>query len=212
VHLYSLYHEVQSRSYEKGGIATPKHTLKDQITLIGELSILDVRDDGGNRVIKTARFVDQSYTGMLVLILFEPYLIWMNEGRFTLHGLNAAAGRDGCRICAVVVVCCGRCLMDKIRRVKFFRIGFLAPGKGSVPGVVNARTVNITAIVKARFKCPAAGKVEMSAFRVCGFYLLGFSNRNAAAIAECLFKPPSLTLRQASFVAQRRSRLVNPVH
>ncbi|HZW12808.1 MAG TPA: hypothetical protein VFF81_06420 [Noviherbaspirillum sp.] len=72
----------------KAGVAFPKHMLKEQITLGGELSILDVRDDGVNRVIKTARLVDNSYTEKRVLILFEPHIIWMNEGRFTLHGFE----------------------------------------------------------------------------------------------------------------------------
>lgn len=70
------------------GVAVPKYALKEQVSWAGELSILDVRDDGVNRVIKTARLVDESFAERRVQVLFEPHVVWMNEGRFTLQGFE----------------------------------------------------------------------------------------------------------------------------
>lgn len=70
------------------GVAVPKYALKEQASWTGELSILDVRDDGVNRVIKTARLVDESFAPTKVHVLFEPHIVWMNDGRFTLQGFE----------------------------------------------------------------------------------------------------------------------------
>lgn len=70
------------------GVAVPKYALKEQVSWTGELSILDVRDDGVNRVIKTARLADESFAEKRIQVLFEPHIVWMNEGRFTLQGFE----------------------------------------------------------------------------------------------------------------------------
>lgn len=70
------------------GVSVPKYALKEQVSWLGELSILDLRDDGVNRVIKTARLVDESFTQTKVRVLYEPHIVWMNEGRFTLQGFE----------------------------------------------------------------------------------------------------------------------------
>lgn len=66
----------------------PRYALKEQVNWRGELAILDVRDDGVNRVIKTARLVDESFAEKRVEVLYEPHIVWMNEGRFTLQGFE----------------------------------------------------------------------------------------------------------------------------
>ena len=70
------------------GVAIPKYTLKEQVRWTGELVVMDVRDDGVNRVIKTARLTDTSWAEKRIEILYEPHLVWMNEGRFTLQGFE----------------------------------------------------------------------------------------------------------------------------
>lgn len=70
------------------GVAVPKYALKDQVAWYGELVVLDVRDDGVNRTIKTARLADLSVAQKRTDVLFDPHLIWMNEGRFTLQGFE----------------------------------------------------------------------------------------------------------------------------
>ncbi len=70
------------------GVALPKYAIKDAVRWRGELVIMDVRDEGVNRVIKTARLAEQSYEEKRVEILYEPHIVWMNEGRFTLQGFE----------------------------------------------------------------------------------------------------------------------------
>jgi hypothetical protein len=67
---------------------TQKCALKNQIYWDGNLEILDVRDDGVNRVIKTARLAESSFGKKRVMVLFEPHIVWMSEGRFTLQGFE----------------------------------------------------------------------------------------------------------------------------
>lgn len=72
----------------RAGVAVPKYELKNQVHWIGDLVVLDVRDDGVNRVIKTARLAYQSFDEQKTDVLFEPHIVWMNEGRFTLQGFE----------------------------------------------------------------------------------------------------------------------------
>lgn len=72
----------------RDGIAVPKYQIKDQSDWRGDLVILDVRDDGVNRVIRTARMTDYSYGTKRVEVLYEPHIVWMNEDRFTLAGFE----------------------------------------------------------------------------------------------------------------------------
>ena len=70
------------------GVAVPKYTLKDQVYWEGELAVMDVRDDGVNRIIKIARLNDHLYGNAGIKLLYEPHIVWMNEGRFTLQGFE----------------------------------------------------------------------------------------------------------------------------
>jgi hypothetical protein len=70
------------------GVVLPKYALRDQPRRVGDLSILDVRDDGVNRSIKTARLVYESFGGRRMDLLYEPHIVWMNENRFTLQGFE----------------------------------------------------------------------------------------------------------------------------
>lgn len=72
----------------RDGVALPKYALKDQACWTGELVVTDVRDEGVHRVIKTARLTDLSWSEKRVEILYEPHLVWMNDGRFTLQGFE----------------------------------------------------------------------------------------------------------------------------
>lgn len=70
------------------GVALPKYALKGAARWRGALVIMDVRDETVNRVIKTARLAEQSYGEKRIEILYEPHIVWMNEGRFTLQGFE----------------------------------------------------------------------------------------------------------------------------
>jgi hypothetical protein len=70
------------------GVAVPKYALREQVSWTGALSIIDVRDEGVNRVIKTARLLDETFADKRVQVLFEPHIVWLNEGRFTLQGFE----------------------------------------------------------------------------------------------------------------------------
>jgi hypothetical protein len=72
----------------QAGVAVPKYALKNQLYWDGNLEVLDVRDDGVNRVIKTARLAESSFGKKRVMVLFEPHIVWMSEGRFTLQGFE----------------------------------------------------------------------------------------------------------------------------
>lgn len=74
---------MQSSSNAGAGVAVPQYALRDQTYWHGDLLILDTRDDGVNRVIKTARLATES--AERVMVLFERHIVWMNEERFTLQ-------------------------------------------------------------------------------------------------------------------------------
>ena len=70
------------------GMAIPKYAFRKQVHWTGELVVMDGRDDNVNRTIKTARLTDTSWAEKRIEILYEPHLVWMNEGRFTLQGFE----------------------------------------------------------------------------------------------------------------------------
>jgi len=70
------------------GVAVPKYALKEQARLEGELQVLDTRDEGINRVVKVGRLEDHSYGYKRVEMLYDPHLVWLNEGRFTFAGFE----------------------------------------------------------------------------------------------------------------------------
>ncbi|MDB5794544.1 MAG: hypothetical protein JWR25_923 [Noviherbaspirillum sp.] len=79
----------------ENGVVLPKYSLRDQVKQVGDLTIQDGRDDGVNRVVKTARLTYDDYRGKRMDILYEPHIVWMNERRFTLQGFERvpSAGR-----------------------------------------------------------------------------------------------------------------------
>jgi len=72
----------------KHGVAVPKYELKNQVDWQGNLMILDGRDEGLNRTVKTARLALDGSGERRIEVLFEPHIVWMNEDRFTLQGFE----------------------------------------------------------------------------------------------------------------------------
>lgn len=67
----------------KDGIAVPKHYLKEHVSGEGDLLVMDTQDDHLRRMVKVAKFSIPNY---VTYVLFDPHLVWLNEGRFTLQG------------------------------------------------------------------------------------------------------------------------------
>lgn len=88
----------------QAGVAVPKYALKNQIDWDGELEILDVLDDGVNRVIKAARLAENYLGKKRVRVLFEPHIVWMSEGRLTLQDFERAARGESRRIRTVMAL------------------------------------------------------------------------------------------------------------
>jgi hypothetical protein len=60
----------------------------------GMLEVLDVRDDGVGRTVKVARLTAGIGPTRRQEILYEPHLIWMSAGRFTLAGFERVQAGD----------------------------------------------------------------------------------------------------------------------
>jgi hypothetical protein len=65
----------------------PKWKLREY-TPPGQLEVLDVRDDGVGRSIKVARHTAGEGALLRQEVLYEPHLVWMNDGRFTIAGFE----------------------------------------------------------------------------------------------------------------------------
>jgi hypothetical protein len=72
----------------RAGVDLPKWSLRETAPTPGELEVLDVRDDGVGRTVKVARLDAGIGPIRRQEILYEPHLIWMSEGRFTLAGFE----------------------------------------------------------------------------------------------------------------------------
>lgn len=72
----------------RAGVDIPKLDLKHVGDWSRELVIMDIREDGMHRYVRVAKHTSQSYGKPLVAVLYEPHIIWMNEGRFTLAGFE----------------------------------------------------------------------------------------------------------------------------
>lgn len=72
----------------RAGIDLPKWSLRETAPTPGVLEVLDVRDDGVGRTVKIARLTAGIGPTRRQEILYEPHLIWMSGGRFTLAGFE----------------------------------------------------------------------------------------------------------------------------
>jgi hypothetical protein len=70
------------------GVDLPKWKLRELASKPGALAVLDVRDDGVGRSIKVARHTSGEGQLQLQDVLYEPHLIWMSDGRFTIAGFE----------------------------------------------------------------------------------------------------------------------------
>lgn len=77
----------------EAGVQIPKGELKYQVTHTGDLKVIDTLENGYNRVVKVAQFTTD---GMgYVMELFDVELVWMNDDRFTLKGIEKVASDRG---------------------------------------------------------------------------------------------------------------------
>lgn len=72
----------------RAGVDLPKHSLRETAPTPGVLEVVDVRDDGVSRYVKIARLTVIIGSIRRQDILYEPHLIWMSAGRFTLAGFE----------------------------------------------------------------------------------------------------------------------------
>lgn len=72
----------------KDGVDLPKWKLREFTPRPGQLQVMDVRDDGVGRSIKVARHTSGEGALRCQEVLYEPHLIWMSAGRFTLAGFE----------------------------------------------------------------------------------------------------------------------------
>lgn len=82
------------------GVALPRYQVSGDSGRLGELSIRDERDEGLYRVVKVARLkcgAAPEGSKPYVYMLFDPHIVWLQNGRFTLHGFEREY-RDGKRV------------------------------------------------------------------------------------------------------------------
>lgn len=70
------------------GVDQPKWKLRELVAVLGQLEVLDVRDDGVGRSIKVARHTSGEGQLRRQTVLYEPHLVWMSDGRFTIAGFE----------------------------------------------------------------------------------------------------------------------------
>lgn len=75
----------------KEGVALQKHRLKQQSGSEGTLLVMDTQDGHLRRTVKIAKFTIENYAEYM---LYEPHIVWVNEGRFVLQGYERVL-RDG---------------------------------------------------------------------------------------------------------------------
>lgn len=77
----------------RAGIALRRKQIFDRFNHgnLGELTIAESTDQGLHRLVQLARFTRGTYEETL----FEPRLLWMNEGRFMLTGFQRRKTEDG---------------------------------------------------------------------------------------------------------------------
>ncbi len=76
----------------RAGVLIPRPEIRHQLKWHGDLTIMDTRENGLNRIVKIARHVrgdpgpNQSREE-----LYEPHVIWVNEERMVLAGFERVA-------------------------------------------------------------------------------------------------------------------------
>lgn len=70
------------------GVDMPKWKLRGYVLPPGYLQVLDVRDEGVGRSVKVARHTSSEGEMRRQETLYDPHLIWLSEGRFTLAGFE----------------------------------------------------------------------------------------------------------------------------
>lgn len=69
-------------------VVIPKRRLMDEVARAGVLSLADTRENSLNRTLKVAKHLSTIGQFENESILFEPQLLWMNDGRFVLSGFE----------------------------------------------------------------------------------------------------------------------------
>lgn len=69
------------------GVDLPKRQLREYRGEPGNLLVMDIRDDGVATSIKVAQFASTDLSNW-TRRLYEPRLVWMNEGRFVIAGVE----------------------------------------------------------------------------------------------------------------------------
>jgi len=72
----------------KDGVDQPKWKLREYTPPPGQLEVMDVRGDGVGRSIKVARHTAGEGALRRQEVLYEPHLVWMSDGRFTIAGFE----------------------------------------------------------------------------------------------------------------------------
>lgn len=70
------------------GVVITKRRLVDEVARAGTLSIADTRENSLNRTLKVAKHLSTIGQFENESILFDPQLLWMNDGRFVLSGFE----------------------------------------------------------------------------------------------------------------------------
>jgi hypothetical protein len=65
----------------RDGVVIPKRRLVDEVARTGTLSILETRENALNRTLKVGKHLSAIGEFKNESVLFEPQLLWMNEGR-----------------------------------------------------------------------------------------------------------------------------------
>lgn len=78
------------------GVAVERRMLNDRYTVKhhGLLVIMDVTDQGLRRPVKVARLAQPGRPGPY-MELFDPHIVWANEGKFTLAGFERTTNAEG---------------------------------------------------------------------------------------------------------------------
>jgi hypothetical protein len=72
----------------RDGVVIPKRRLMEEPGRVGTLSIVEIRENALNRTLKIAKHLSTIGQFENESILFEPQILWMNDGRFVLAGFE----------------------------------------------------------------------------------------------------------------------------
>ncbi len=88
--------DVQLLEMRKYGVEIPRRSLFDRYNraISGKLMVTDTTDQGLHRLVKVAKF-SSGPPNTNNLTLFDPHLVWVNEGRFVLTGFERCKDGQG---------------------------------------------------------------------------------------------------------------------